>query len=125
MAAAHARLNVTALLAAYASNLDGWFKWKCRDVEQVLEFDPTVTSDRYIRPLHPAVTSYCSPPVEQVLEKPLRKHGTDACPVRGCPRLVAKANEKLRGLPKAAISHMVDRAEFWKLPGGTRMSGAS
>ena len=32
-----ARLNATAVLSAYASQLEGWFAWRCREVEQLLE----------------------------------------------------------------------------------------
>ena len=74
------KLNATALIATYASQLESWTKWKCNEVRQLLE-------------------------------KNARKLGGKGCPVKGCPRISAKLNEKLQGLTKASIQHMVDRKE--------------
>lgn len=81
-----AHLNKTAVLAAWASQLDSWFEWRCREIEQLLE-------------------------------KPLRRLKGEPCPVVGCPKIVGKVNDKLQNLGKAALAHMVDRSEFWKMPG--------
>ena len=49
--------------------------------------------------------------LRQILERSARKLNGKGCPVKGCPRISAKLNEKLQNLEKAAISHMVDRKE--------------
>ena len=59
--------------------------------------------------------------MEGLLEKALRRLGGSPCPIKGCPHLVSKANEKLANLGKAALTHMVDRPEFWRLPGSVAM----
>lgn len=55
--------------------------------------------------------------IKALLDKMARKLKGRGCPVAGCPRISAKVNEKLALLVKASISHMVDRKEFWTLPG--------
>ena len=55
--------------------------------------------------------------LRSLLEKMARKLNGNGCPVVGCPRITSKLNEKLQLLNKAAISHMVDRKEFWVMPG--------
>ena len=54
--------------------------------------------------------------LRSLLEKMARKLNGNGCPVVGCPRITSKLNEK-QLLNKAAISHMVDRKEFWVMPG--------
>ena len=52
-----------------------------------------------------------------MLDKFIRKQKGHGCRVAGCPRITGKLNEKLQQYGKAALTHMVDRPEFWKVPG--------
>jgi len=53
----------------------------------------------------------------QIIDKAARRLGSGGCQHQGCPRIASKLNEKLQNFGRSAISHMVDRREFWLLPG--------